>query len=922
MNSRLSGCLPIALAVLLAACSSDGPAERYARAAAGFQAGDYAMASIDLRNLLQQNPDHLEARLLYGRTLLATGESAQAVRELEAARELGATVEQLAIPLGLALAETGRTDAAADELESLPDRERDADWHTAWAQVLVIDGFNEAARDAYQQALAIDASHYEALLGLARLTASRLDPDAAFAIADRAIAANPQRPDAYELRGHLHLRARNVIAAEADLSAAARRFATGSVTVGELNNLLMLTQLQFRLGRADALASTATLAGARSSGSAVALFAEGAALFLRGEYRDATNTLQRALNQSPNEPAIRSMLGASSLASRNFGQAEQHLLAVLELRPGDAGAMRLLAETRRRQGRPEAALDVLDRMGEAANDPGTLAMRGLLHLETGDPGQAVALLERAGSAAPADIGVRLQLARAYIASGRHDDAAELFAAPLGEGSERAVAFASELLSHPANREDSSPRELARTAIAEQGETAANLMGAGLFLQVLGEDEPSRAMFERAAQADPAFTPVRLVLAAQALSAADHARARSLYESVTRGSPNEHRAWLGLARVALAGEAIDEAATFAARAAEVAPDQVAPWLGVAQLSLLADDVAAAEQAVGSALNLAPDNGEALTLAAEVAMRMDAPRQALAHLRRAADLEPGRPDRWANLARVQRELDDADGARESLLRVAALAPSNAAARYELAQAELASGNTASARRIAQDLQADFPDMAAGFLLEASILMDTGGYERAAALFESAYQRRPGFEAAFGVFHARRSGGMSDADAMLRRWLEASPDDVQAWLVLADHHQSRDETGPALAAYERALRLQPEHVIALNNAAWMYIGQNDARGLAYAERAHRLAPRAAPVLDTYGWALLQAGELDAALARLGEAAGLAPEAPDIQYHHAYALAQAGRGSEARGILERLLADSGSSAVHERARALLADL
>ena len=60
---------------------------------------------------------------------------------------------------------------------------------------------------------------------------------------------------------------------------------------------------------------------------------------------------------------------------------------------------------------------------------------------------------------------------------------------------------------------------------------------------------------------------------------------------------------------------------------------------------------------------------------------------------------------------------------------------------------------------------------------------------------------------------------------------------------------------------------------------------------------------VIDTLGWALFQAGELDRAITLLREARLRAPASPTIRYHLGAALAQAGRTAEAKAELDAAL-------------------
>ena len=92
--------------------------------------------------------------------------------------------------------------------------------------------------------------------------------------------------------------------------------------------------------------------------------------------------------------------------------------------------------------------------------------------------------------------------------------------------------------------------------------------------------------------------------------------------------------------------------------------------------------------------------------------------------------------------------------------------------------------------------------------------------------------------------------------------------------------------------------------------------------AERAFKISPRDAHIVDTLGWILVDQGEADAALTYLHAANLGAPEDLDIQYHLAVALYRVGRAADARILLENLLGSFGSFADRAEAEKLMQEL
>jgi tetratricopeptide (TPR) repeat protein len=156
-------------------------------------------------------------------------------------------------------------------------------------------------------------------------------------------------------------------------------------------------------------------------------------------------------------------------------------------------------------------------------------------------------------------------------------------------------------------------------------------------------------------------------------------------------------------------------------------------------------------------------------------------------------------------------------------------------------------------------------------------------------------------------REQHRLPEAIATLERAVAASPLSHSAWLLLGLMKKEGGDGLGAAAAYERALRLEPNDPVALNNLAVLLIeqGHERTRAISLARRAVASLPDNPALEDTFGWALIEGGDekqiseavelLERSSSRLGTA--------EAAFHLGVALARAKRDKEAKVQLTRAL-------------------
>lgn len=894
-------CLVLSLAV--GACARMDPEREFELAVASLASGNYAETSIRLNNVIQTEPSNGDARKLRGELGLLTGNYALAADDFERALELGTPLESVALGLAEALTATGRVQRALEVLDAAEAVVGDdAAYLTARAEVLL--GLGRLAETEAALAGLVGNDDPRVQIVRARVAFTRDDVVEAERLLGQALAVRPEDPRLLTARADLYARTDRFPEAAADLLRAADAYRTSGLTTREAATLLALAEIDVARNDLEALDRTVARLTESAPQATATAYLQALLAYRRGNFDEAASLIQPLVGSGPDTVQLRVLLGAINLARGNLGQAEQQFLAVLAVSPRNPVAVKLLAETRLRQQRPDAALAALrDVEGIAADDPQIWLLSGLASILTGNTEQGLLYLEQAASLDPTNELLRLQLARAYLAAGRDADAATLLGDAFDGGPEALEGRLLQLFADIRRGEHEQGTAVAEQILAEFPAEPRALVAAAIAFQIRGETARARELFERAAELDPDNATVRLFIAAGLAQEGRAQDAERVLTDFVRDQPTNAQALTALAELLAARGAVREAADLLRRAAEHSPSP-APRLALAQLYIAQGELAEAKQEVDAAAAAAPDQPEVGALMGILALAEGRPAEAAALLARVEPMLPNRIGVTLALARAELGSGQAEAARTRLRRVVTAAPRSLPLRFALGEAELAAGNAAEALSIANALKVDFPANSAGYQLEALVQIAERRYDAAVASLTAAFDREPAWPVLTRLLSALQLAGRhKEALEAVARWTASNPRHLTGVLTHAGMLQDAGRLDAALDAYLQALSIDDSNLIALNNAAWLSRTLDRPGALALAERAVQLAPDNPAVLDTLGWVLLAENREQDAIAHLSRAAELAPEAPEIRYHLAEGLAALGRSAEARAVLVELL-------------------
>jgi putative PEP-CTERM system TPR-repeat lipoprotein len=446
---------------------------------------------------------------------------------------------------------------------------------------------------------------------------------------------------------------------------------------------------------------------------------------------------------------------------------------------------------------------------------------------------------------------------------------------------------------------------------------------GLAFKAKGESAKARERFRKALDLDPGFSVAGLNLARMARADNDPDAAEKDYRGVLEHDPANLTALVGM--LTLAGSRGDQEAfeKWLERAVDRRPGAV--QIGVIHARyLMAQGEMDKALAVATELSQAhPSNPAVLEVLGRA--QLGAGRAAIAAQTLSALVErrPDSAEAHYLLGASEAAAGNTAAAREQLETAVALDPDHMAARVALAELALKADEGEQALLIGERLREDVPDQAVGYEVSGAALLRLDRPDDALAMYEKAQALRPTANTALilATLYGRLDRP-AEARGVLETWLAEHPEDVNVLRQLAMLHLREGHSEEAIGRYEQVARLSPDDSLALNNLAWLYFETGDDRALATAEKAYQLDPNKPEVLDTYGWILLQKGQLSPALNILQQAMLNAPHNPEIAFHTASAMGEAGRIDDARRLLRRLVGEHPQSDYAAKAQALLNDL
>lgn len=371
---------------------------------------------------------------------------------------------------------------------------------------------------------------------------------------------------------------------------------------------------------------------------------------------------------------------------------------------------------------------------------------------------------------------------------------------------------------------------------------------------LARGNPAEA--EKVIQQARAITPSSPLLEAYAVSirlgetpADRRAEARKRLEAILQQMPDSPFVRYHLGRAYLLEKQAQPALEQFEHSVKLDPNYAAGWLALAEMEISRGNLAVAESRAEAVLDRLPRHPKALLLRARAQVRRGKTAQATADLKTVVGQEPENWDAVYTLAVAEANQNRIEEAERLMRKGQASQPLDP--RWSLGLAALV--NRQSGPQAARDVLAAAAVRGGSAVLAslAAVQIEMRDAEGAYRSYSRLIAESPGQL----DYHLGQAGALAMAgktrDA-LTAYVDLQkrfPSDARVWLQSGALEEQLGRKAQARAAYEQALKLDPNHPIVLNNLAWLLLeDRSDAqRALTLAQRARQLVRQSMEVDGT---------------------------------------------------------------------------
>ena len=544
--------------------------------------------------------------------------------------------------------------------------------------------------------------------------------------------------------------------------------------------------------------------------------------------------------------------------------------------------------------------------------------------------QAEEVLKKAIKNNPKDVTTRLELARFYLATNKRDDLLKLLNDMKSDLKQFPNAYiqAGDFFLR-VNQYDEAIKQY-EEGVKKDPDQKLTYMKHEVEVYVRSNRmQLATAKNEEILKLDPKDPEARGLKATLSIDRGEFGTATTELQSVVTARPGNYVAHFNLGRAYLGKGDLEQARQEFDKAVQLRPDYLMARLAQTQVALLRGDVDAAIHDADDLLRIAPNSVEGIVMKAAALQRAQRYDDARGALEPALAKNPTAVPLMLELGVIDLQQKRAKDAIAMFQRAYQTNPNNIRGLLGESRAYLADGQLQKSVDIVQAEAQKNPD-------RVDLARELGNAQAAAGQFPAAIATYQALLARFK--DPRQQSGLLVQIAQAYRYEGDVQHSIEAFeksrqgvtdnsVTLRDLGMLYEEINRkdlAKQYYEKALKLQSDDPLALNNLAYLLAENNGDlnEALSYAQRAKQKLPTFTEITDTLGWIYMKKNLTDSAIDSFKSLVVQAPQNPIYHYHYAMALNQKGDRESARKECQAALADKPNKAQEDQIKQLLSKL
>ncbi len=906
MNNLLKSTFACALLLI---SNSSLAQDKYEAALSAFNQEQVGEAYILLKNMLRDNPDHLPSKLLMGRILLIDGFTVDAIDEFEESLQLGAD-KNLALPyLSTAYLLQGEYDLVISLADSQPiSTETKIALRLNAASAFIRQNKISDAESEYQQILKLSPNNLAAVSSYTDMLISVGNLKGAEDLLLSYRAKMPASPSLLHTFGKLQN-------AKGQKEEALETFK--KVDSLQPSNPLFMRSLASELaelGDYDEARKVIAKIEQQTPADIQIRLLKARILALTKQQFEADKILQQLTQElslldekQRNERIQLSVVtGIVAYINQNYELASTELARYVSDRTPSPEIVGMLADSLLRFGYYKDAITALEKhIDVVLKNPDVGVLTCELYISIRRNFKCERMIPELQKAYPDNTKVKLIHAKLLMSKYQYQAATDYLDANLKDSKEEPVAELKAILYGQLGDFNNAFIQASYLTEKWPDNLAYQIIRADIAIR-LGRTEEATEIVNKALRLEPNHLGAKIVKARIAFQQNKRPVAIELLESVVKEKRDSLSALLLLGQIYTLEKQFDLAVDRLLIAKALNTSSPEPRELLVSIYRQTGDLKNAISEINQLLNLDRLNSEYMLQKADILIEMRNYPDAASQLNVVYATWSDQAFDLLRLSKIQRTALDYEGAERSIKRAIELKPKWEQAHAEFINFLIEQSRIESAKEKLSSYTKMFGENANYLMLQGDLALAKKDVDSAFSYYLKSHKSMTSFNMPLlklYVIAQQHQQYRNKFISYVKGFTAKGNQSVIVKQILADALMLDKQYEEAERIYTALLDEDElaQRAFILNNMANIYAEKDIDKALGYSQDALNISGNSAPLLDTYGWLLVSANQLEKGLDTLRRAYAVNSEDPTIQYHIAATLEKLGKREEAKQELIR---------------------